>query len=356
MVRSLVKRSNELLCQLIRQISFHIEWSSKNIDCGGVEVRPPPAGNRIVLKLFWDVAPLACENFATLCANGSSFGDPKGKAKPPPIGESGKPLTYRDSKVHRVVAGFVLQGGDFVFGNGSGGESVFGKKFKDERAGLLLKHDRRGLLSMGNSGKNSNSSQFFLTFAKASQCDGKHVIFGEIISGWEVLDAAEKLGTSNGEPLVPILITDCGIYTPLQTPGCGYWYDQPDPNSYSGVSSVFVAKPRVVAVAPKEAACQKFRSAFGSYVSFTSISTENRGDDETAISAEIAELLSSFCVDIVVVAPTCRDIIKKIAVPKDWEGIDASEIVLESKPFDALAELRVKSWFAKRTTWQLDSA
>ena len=85
----------------------------------------------------------------------------------------------------------------FVFGNGSGGESIFsGRKFKDERAGLGLKHDRRGILAMGNSGKNSNSSQWFITLDAAPQCDNKHVVFGEVVSGWAVLQAVENLGTT----------------------------------------------------------------------------------------------------------------------------------------------------------------
>ena len=88
-----------------------------------------------------------------------------------------------------------MQSGDFVFGNGSGGESFLtGKKFKDERGGLLQKHDRAGVLSMGNSGKHSNTSQFFVTLAPAPQCDGKHVVFGRMISGWEVLRAVEGGG------------------------------------------------------------------------------------------------------------------------------------------------------------------
>jgi cyclophilin family peptidyl-prolyl cis-trans isomerase len=102
------------------------------------------------------------------------------------IGDSGKILTYQKSVIHRVIPGFIMQGGDFVFGNGTGGESIFGKKFKDERAGLLKKHNSKGVLSMGNSGKNSNTSQFFLTFKAAPQCDGKHVIFGQVVSGFEV--------------------------------------------------------------------------------------------------------------------------------------------------------------------------
>ena len=201
------------------------EWSSSsnNSDDDAIEIRPPICGNRMVLKLHWEVAPLACENFATLCANGgggssapSGSNKNKGSSKPnpAPIGASGKPLTYRGSPVHRIVPGFVLQGGDFVFGNGSGGESIFnGKKFKDERAGLLPSHNRRGVLSMGNSGKNSNTSQWFLTLADvAAQCDGKHVVFGELVSGWEVLRAAEALGSRSGAPTAPVTVTECGVW------------------------------------------------------------------------------------------------------------------------------------------------
>jgi hypothetical protein len=85
------------------------DWSNR----GSIITRPPRAGNRIVIQLFWDQAPLACENFATLCENGSH-------GRPAPLGQSGKPLTYRGSNVHRIVPGFILQGGDFVMGNGSG--------------------------------------------------------------------------------------------------------------------------------------------------------------------------------------------------------------------------------------------
>ncbi len=138
------------------------EWSAL---CHQMQFKPPVHGNRIIFQLYWDVAPLACENFATLCYYGSdsdiTYAIPvvdqnKKKSKTnhtPPMGEGGKPLTYKNSVVHRIVSQFIVQGGDFIFGSGTGGESIYnGKKFKDEKLGLQLKHNQRGILSMGNSG------------------------------------------------------------------------------------------------------------------------------------------------------------------------------------------------------------
>lgn len=356
------------LCSSSSLFSFSYsiqEWAGKNTDCGGIESRPPLSGNRIVVQLFWDVAPLACENFATLCANGSSF--PNNKPKPAPMGESGKPLTYRNSQIHRVIPGFVLQGGDFVFGNGSGGESVFGNKkcFKDERAGLALTHNGKGVLSMGNSGKNSNSSQFFFTLDKAPQCDGKHVIFGKVVSGWEVLQAAEAFGSTNGQPTVPITITDCGIFTttpPLleMTPGCGYWFDKPDPESYSGISPVFMVRPRVAVLAPTHAVISKFQAAMGPFVSLTAVSAEGMEEDESAQASRLVELVGTFSVDVVIIAPACKGVksVLPLQVSKAWEamGISMDEIFLEAKPVEALDAVRTKSWLAKQSQWQLDGA
>lgn len=317
------------------------EWSSKG---ALVELRPPVAGNRILVKLHWDVAPLACENFATLCANGASaISGAKQKSKPAPTGESGKPLTYRNSVVHRILPGFVLQGGDFVFGNGSGGESIFGKKFKDERAGLAEKHNRRGILSMGNSGKNSNTSQWFITLAAAPQCDGKHVIFGQVVSGWEVLEAAEKLGSTSGEPTASVTITDCGLWTPF-SPACGYWYDQPDAESFSGVSEKFIVRPRVAIVAPSDAVLDRFSKALLPYCSVMLILEEE--------AATVQELLDSFAVDVVVVAPACaKDV--NLHLSESWgpRRLRLSEVILEAKPADALNAVHNSSWLS---SWPLD--
>mmetsp|Transcript_27283 Transcript_27283/g.51164 ORF Transcript_27283/g.51164 Transcript_27283/m.51164 type:complete len:403 (-) Transcript_27283:202-1410(-) len=338
-------------------ISVDHEWAAKDTECGGIETRPPPFGNRIVVRLFWNIAPLACENFATLCSNGSLLPGQTGKAKPPPMGECGKPLTYRGSTVHRVIPGFVLQGGDFALGNGSGGESIYGKKFKDERAGLNLKHDRFGLLSMGNSGKNSNSSQFFFTLDKAPRCDGKHVIFGECVSGEEVLKAAEKLGSSEGNPLAPVTITDCGIFQPLGTPGAGYWYDKPDADSWNGISPTFIVRPRVSILAPSESVLQKFKTAIGSVASVVlSVCTESLDNNEDTAATLLIESLAKFSADVIIIAPACKTVSSKVELPEAWgtSDIPVDEVILVAKPLETLSAIREKSWLAKRQAWQLD--
>jgi peptidylprolyl isomerase len=331
------------------------EWSYKAASTG-VETRPPTGGNRIVVELYWDIAPLACENFATLCANGSIVpGSKDKKPKPVPIGSSGKPLTYRGSTMHRCVPGFILQGGDFVLGNGSGGESIYnGKKFKDEKGGLNLKHDRNYVLSMGNSGKNSNSSQFFFTFNAAPQCDKLHVVFGKAISGFEVLDKAESYGTRGGEPTATIRITDCGVLSPFKTPAAGYWYDSPDPDSFSGVSPIFMVFPRVAVLAPTQAVLDKFKKAIGDAAVVTCMASESNADDDSQ-GAALLQMLETFSVDVAIVAPACKAVIRKIKLPELWNcaNVSPDEVLMEAKPVEALACVRTKSWLSRRG-WRLE--
>ena len=154
------------------------------------------SAGRIVMELFDDVVPKTTENFRALCTG------EKG------IGQAGKPLHFKESFFHRVIPQFMAQGGDFTRGNGTGGESIYGAKFADEN--FQLKHDRPGLLSMANAGSNTNGSQFFLTFVPCPWLDGKHVVFGEVVEGFEVLEKLENNGSQSGKTKQVITISDCG--------------------------------------------------------------------------------------------------------------------------------------------------
>ncbi|KAI0072093.1 hypothetical protein K474DRAFT_1668242 [Panus rudis PR-1116 ss-1] len=142
-------------------------------------------------------------NFIALCTG------EKGMCKNAP----NKRLHYLDCPIHRVVNDFVAQGGDITRGDGSGGESIYGGKFNDEKEGLKKKF-RRGTLAMANSGKNSNSSQFFVTLTadegKLAKMNGKYVMFGELRSGWEVLEKLDEVGSVDGKPTLPVWIGGCG--------------------------------------------------------------------------------------------------------------------------------------------------
>ena len=127
------------------------------------------------------------------------------------MGKSGKPLHFKDSAFHRVIPGFMCQGGDFTRGNGTGGESIYGAKFEDEN--FIHKHTKPGLLSMANAGPGTNGSQFFITTAPTPWLDGGHVVFGEVVSGMDTVEAMEAQGSPNGTPRQPIVIVDCGEVT-----------------------------------------------------------------------------------------------------------------------------------------------
>lgn len=176
-----------------RKVKFNIKEDNNKINEDLVFFDIGTSSNKyygkIIIKLFSDIVPHTCKNFRTLCQT----------------------RKYYNSPFHRIIKDFMIQGGDFTNGNGTGGQSIYGSKFPDEN--FKLNHDRPYLLSSANSGPNTNGSQFFITTAEASHLDGKHVVFGEVIKGFEIVDELNEVETNgNDRPLNDIKILNCGIF------------------------------------------------------------------------------------------------------------------------------------------------
>eukprot|EP01096_Ripella_sp_DP13-Kostka_P000263 TRINITY_DN10334_c1_g1_i2.p1 TRINITY_DN10334_c1_g1~~TRINITY_DN10334_c1_g1_i2.p1 ORF type:complete len:370 (-),score=196.26 TRINITY_DN10334_c1_g1_i2:60-1127(-) len=170
-----------------------------DISIGGV-----PAG-RILMELYANKVPRTAENFRALCTG------EKG------VGASGKPLHFKNSIFHRVIKNFMIQGGDFTNFNGTGGESIYGEKFADEN--FIDKHTRSGTLSMANAGPNTNGSQFFITCVPTPHLDGKHVVFGHVVKGIDVVREIESQETTSDKPHKDCVIVNCGEIAPGEDDG-----------------------------------------------------------------------------------------------------------------------------------------
>lgn len=164
-----------------------------DIAIGGEDEEGAPEGGRIEFELYKDTVPKTAENFRALCT-----------------GEKGDNLTYKGSGFHRIIKDFMCQGGDFTNGDGTGGVSIYGEKFADEN--FLSKHTQKYLLSMANAGPGTNGSQFFITTAETPHLDDKHVVFGRVVSGFDVVDRMNESETANGDkPKFDTIIKDCGM-------------------------------------------------------------------------------------------------------------------------------------------------
>jgi cyclophilin family peptidyl-prolyl cis-trans isomerase len=146
---------------------------------------------KIIIKLYEDKVPYTCKNFKTMCINKNN-------------------LSYKNCPFHRIIKDFMIQGGDFTNGDGTGGVSIYGERFRDEN--FIYKHDKPYLLSMANAGPDTNGSQFFITTVETPHLDNKHVVFGEVVKGLEIIDYINNVKIDNNDrPIQNIFISNCGV-------------------------------------------------------------------------------------------------------------------------------------------------
>lgn len=157
-----------------------------------VTIAGEPAGT-IELELFADTTPKTAANFLALCS-----------------GDNAEQLHYAGSPFHRIIPGFMIQGGDVERGDGTGGRSIYGARFADEN--FLRQHNKAGVLSMANAGPDTNGAQFFITLAPTPWLDGKHVVFGQVVAGQDVVERIAAQGSASGRPQVPVVIDACRVH------------------------------------------------------------------------------------------------------------------------------------------------
>ncbi|KAI5922083.1 peptidyl-prolyl cis-trans isomerase [Camillea tinctor] len=172
-------------------VYFDLSWEGPVMENNRPTSNVKSQTGRVIFELYKDTVPKTVENFRALCTGEKGFG-------------------YKNSSFHRIIPEFMLQGGDFTRGNGTGGKSIYGEKFADEN--FNIKHEKEGLLSMANAGPNTNGSQFFITTVKTPWLDGRHVVFGAVRSGFEHIKAIEATGSQSGAVKYNSrpTIVDCG--------------------------------------------------------------------------------------------------------------------------------------------------
>ena len=221
------------------------------LDVGTGATTPPAFAGRLEVELRADVVPKTAENFRLLCTGEAGASARCG----------GKARCYRGSVLHRIIPNWAAMGGDFECGNGRGGESALagGGLFADEN--FELKHDAEGVLSMANTGPDSNGSQFFLTLGRQSidQLDGRSVVFGHIVGGMDLLQRLEKLGSTSGRTRTPVTIVNCGMLAdapPLPVAGAASSFSSATAAAAAGAAAA-AAATATAAVTPREVAAQR---------------------------------------------------------------------------------------------------